>query len=231
MRDWEALVQERLAGLALEPQERAAVIAGVAAHLEDICEEMLRLGLTEEVAVRRALSRVGDWRSLQRQILAEKRKGHLMEKRIRQLWIPGFLMLIFSMLLLTVFLKLGLQPRIVWSGPGVVLLYTPWLLSLPVLGALGAYVSSRAGGSQRTVLLASVFPALALSFAFLVMSPIGLAIEAITGSSNDFGIVAASLLKDGIGWILVPGAALLLGGLLAHLLLSSRSSSRHTALA
>jgi hypothetical protein len=42
MRDWKALVEERLATLALEPEEKAEVIAEVAAHLEDICEEMFK---------------------------------------------------------------------------------------------------------------------------------------------------------------------------------------------
>ncbi|HEY6384674.1 MAG TPA: permease prefix domain 1-containing protein, partial [Candidatus Acidoferrum sp.] len=66
MRDWEALVKLRLAGLALEPEETTEVIAEVAEHLEDTCEEMLRQGLTEEEAVRRALSQVGDWKDLRR---------------------------------------------------------------------------------------------------------------------------------------------------------------------
>src|SRR5579859_4097151 len=229
MRDWGALVEQRLAGLVLEPGERAEVISEVAAHLEDLCEEMLRQGMTEEEAVRRALSQTGDWQDLQRKILTAKRGEQVMEKRIRQLWVPGFLTLILSMLFLTALQRFGLRPRIVWSGSNSVLLYMPWLLSLPFFGALGAYVSSRAGGSRRTVLFVSVFPALALTGAFLLMFPIGLAIEGITGSQGDFSIVATTLLKDGIGWILVPGAALLVGGLLAHLLLSTRPSTRDTA--
>ena len=153
-----------------------------------------------------------------------------MEKRVRQLWIPGFLTLILSMLFLVALQKNGLQPRIVWSGPSTILLYMPWLLSLPFLGALGAYVSSRGGGSRGTVLLASVFPALALTAAFLLMFPIGFVLGRITGRPVDFGIVATAILRDGIGWILVPGAALLMGGLLAHLLYSTRSSSRDSAI-
>ncbi len=230
MRDWQALVEQRLAGLALEPEERTAVIAEVAAHLEDICDEMLRKGLTEEEAVGRALLRVGDWRDLKREILAAKRRAQPMKKRVWQLWIPGFLTLILSMLFLTVVLRLGLRPRIFSSGPNGIFLYVPWLLSLPFLGALGAYLSSRAGGSRGSVVLASVFPALALTAAFLLMFPIGLIIEQVTGSQGDFSMVATVLLKDGIGWILVPGAALLVGGLLAHLLFRTRPSSRHTAI-
>jgi hypothetical protein len=35
MRDWEALVDRHLAGLALEPAERVEVIAELAAHLAE----------------------------------------------------------------------------------------------------------------------------------------------------------------------------------------------------
>jgi hypothetical protein len=162
VRDWGALVERRLAGLALEPEERAEVIAEVAAHLEDTCEAMLRQGMTEEEAVRRALSQAGDWQNLQRKILAAKRREQIMEKRIRQLWIPGFLTLILSMLFLTALYRLGLRARLVWSGPNAILLYTPWLAGLPFFGALGAYISSRSGGSRGTVLLSAFFPRLRL---------------------------------------------------------------------
>ena len=230
MRDWGALVEQRLAGLVLEPEEKAEVIAEVAAHLEEICEEMLRQGMTEEEAVRRALSQAGDWQDLRRKILTAKRGEQVMEKRVRQLWVPGFLTLILSMLFLTALQKFGLRPRIVWSGSNSVLLYMPWLLSLPFFGALGASVSSRAGGSRRTALFVSVFPALALAFAFLFMFPFSATIELITGRPVDFSRVAIVLLRDGIGWILVPGVALLAGGLLAHAFFSARPSSRSTAI-
>jgi hypothetical protein len=72
------------------------------------------------------------------------------------------------------------------------------------------------------VLLVSAFPVLALSTAFFLMFPIGFAVERLTGRHVDFSIVATALLKDGIGWLLIPGAALFAGGLLAYLLLSPR---------
>jgi cation transport ATPase len=230
MRDWKALAEQRLASLTLEPEEKAEVIAEVAAHLEEICEEMLKQGLTEEEAVRRALSKVGNWRDLQRKIFAAKRREQPMKKRVWQLWVPGFLTLILSMLFLTVLYRLGLRARLVSSGPNAILLYTPWLAGLPFFGALGAYLSSRAGGSRGIVVLASVFPALALTFAFLFMFPFSLTVELIVGRPVDFSHVATVLLKDGIGWIVAPGAALLIGGLLAHALLSARSSSQRAAI-
>jgi hypothetical protein len=226
MRDWQTLVEQRIGSLTLEPEERTEVIAEVAAHLEDICEEMLRQGMTEEEAVRRSLANAGDWRDLRRKILAVRRKEFIMQKRLRQLWIPGFLSLILCLLFQAALQKLGWQPRIVWSGPSSPILYVPWLAALPFIGALGAYVSSRAGGSRGTVLFVSVFPALALTFAFLFMFPFSMAIELIAGRPVDFSRVATVLLKDGIGWILVPGVALLAGGLLAQFLVNTRSTSR-----
>ncbi len=218
-------MRAKLAGLVIEPREKREVIEELAAHLEEAYEALLREGMAEQAAVQRALSQVTNWQELQHKILIAKRRGHLMRKRAHQLWIPGFLTLMLSMVFLMALQRLGFQPRIVsWSGPGTILFYLPWLLSLPFFGAIGAYISRRTGGSQGTVLLASIFPVLALTAAFLLMFPIGFITERIVGSQVDFSIVATALLKDGIGWILVPGAALLVGGLLVRLLLSGRRS-------
>jgi hypothetical protein len=227
MANWREFVRQRLAALALDADEREDVHAELAAHLEESCEELQAEGLPEREAVQRTIAQVPDWQDFGHKIAFAKRGEDLMEKRIRQLWIPGFLALILSALSQMTLQKLGFQPRLVWSGPNTILLYVPWLLSLPFFGALGAYVSSRAGGSRGTVLLASVFPVLALATAFLLMFPIGLAVERITGKNEvDFRMVATALLRDEIGWILVPGAALLAGGFLSQLFLSRRLDSR-----
>jgi len=187
--------------------------------------------LPEKEAVHRTFEQVADWQDLQRKIFIAKRSGHPMQKRVQQLWIPGFLTMALSMIFLVTLQGLGFQARVVsWSGPRTTLLYLPWLLSLPFFGALGAYLSSRAGGSRRTMLLASTFPALALTGAFLSMFPIGFAMERIIGRRVGFSIVATTLLRDGIGWLLVPGAALLAGGVLVNLLFSGRTSSQSTAI-
>ena len=230
MPDWQELVRQRLAGLSLDLGEKEEVCKELAGHLEETHECLRKEGLREPDAMQRTLAQVGDWRDLLRRILIAKRKGHLMKKRLQQLWIPGFLTLILSMLVLAAFQKLGFQPRIAVSRPNTVFFYVPWLLSLPFFGALATYLSFRAGGSRRTALLASVFPVLALTGAFLSMFPIGLLIERIIGSQGDFSIVATVLLRDGIGWLLIPGVALLAGGVLVHLLLSLRSSSGETAI-
>jgi hypothetical protein len=230
MPDWGKLVRQRLRGLALDAVEKEEVHAEFAAHLEESYECFRREGLSEKEAVQRTLAQVPDWHDLRWRVFFAKRRGNLMKKRLHQLWIPGFVALILSAGFLMALQKLGFQPRIGRNGPPELLLYVPWLLSLPFIGALGALVSSRAGGSRGTMLLASVFPALALATAFLLMSPIGMIVERIIGNDLDFRFVARLLLKDGIGWILIPGAALLVGGLLAQLLLNPRSTSRNIAI-
>jgi hypothetical protein len=229
MPNWQELVRQRLSGLRLGAAEKDDVHAELAAHFEESYEALRKEGAPEQVAVRCALSQVTNWRDLQRNIFIAKSGGHLMKKRLHQLWIPGFLTLILSMILLIMLQKNGLS-RMVERGPNAIPFYVPWLLSLPLLGALAAYLSSRAGGSRPVMLFASLFPALALNAAFLLMFPIGFLIEGTTGRHVDFSKVATALLRDGIGWLLVPGAALLMGGLFTVILLSRRSSSQDTAI-
>src|SRR6267378_7837902 len=222
MPDWQELVRQRLSGLALDAEEQDEVQVELAAHVEESYKAFCEEGLPEKEAVHRTFEQVADWRDLQRRIFIAKRSGHPMQKRVHQLWIPGFLTMALSIVFLVTLQKLGFNARMVSWRDSDIFFFAPWLVSLPFLGALGAYISSRAGGSRGTALLASIFPALALTLTFLLMFPIDMIIEPIIGRQVDFNIVAAVLLKDGIGWILVPGAALLAGGLLAQLLLSRR---------
>src|SRR6266849_2231876 len=182
MADWQKLVRQRLSGLALDAAEMDEVHAELAAHLEDFYESLRTQGLPEQAAIQQTLAQVANWPDLRRKILIAKKGRDFMKKRLHQLWIPGFLTLTLSTIFLMTRQRLGFQPHIVsWSGPGTILFYAPWLLSLPVFGAVGACLSSRAGGSRGTVLLASVFPVLALTAAFLLMFPIDLFVERIIG--------------------------------------------------
>jgi len=230
MVDWQKLVRQRLSNLALEGAEKDEVHAELAAHLEESYEAFCREGLPEKEAVHRTFEQVADWRDLQRRIFIAKRSGHPMQKRVHQLWIPGFLTMALSIVFLVTLQKLKIKARMVSWRDSDIFFFAPWLVSLPFLGALGAYISSRAGGSRGTALLASIFPALALTLTFLLMFPIDMIIEPIIGRQVDFSIVATVLLRDGIGWILVPGAALLSGGSLVHLWLSQRSRSQNPAI-
>ena len=154
-----------------------------------------------------------------------------MHERVRQLWLPGFLTLTLTILCDFALYALGFHPRSVpWSNTHTFLFYVPWLISLPFLGALGAFISTRAGGSRATVLVASTFPALSLALSFLLMFPIGIVVEWITGTDLDFRFVATLLLRDGIGWLLLPFAALFVGGLLVQLVFGRKPSRPTTAI-
>ena len=229
MPDWKKLVGQRLSDLALDAAEKEEVHAELAAHLEDFYESLRTKSLQEQAAIQQTLAQVANWPDLRRKILMAKKGRDFMKKRLHQLWIPGFLTFILSTVFLMTLQKLGFRPRIVGDGPNAIPFCAPWLASLLFVGALGAYLSSRAGGSRGAAFFASVFPVLALTTAFLLMFPIDLIIERAIGNHVDFGIVATALLREGIGWILVPGAALLVGGLLVQFLLSRPLTSRSVA--
>ena len=154
MPDWDEFVRERLTGISLEPRERSEVAAELADHLEETFEQLRRQGLPEEAAVERALSQVKNWQSLRRRIQVARSKENIMTNRVRQWWLPGFVALFLSVTLLMVNefigIRFGITPLIVSAHPSemsapVAVIYVPWLLSLPPIGAIGAYLASRAG--------------------------------------------------------------------------------------
>src|SRR6267378_7816945 len=164
MRDWEALVERQLNDIALEPEESAEVIAELAAHLAESCQELRKQGMTEEEAVRRTIAQVADWQKLSRLIQTAKTKENIMTNRVRQFWFPSLLTLLLSMGLLMLIQFFGPNPWIAARRSGwsliapVAVVYLPWLFLLPLVGAMGAYLSNRAGGSQRIMFSSIVFP-------------------------------------------------------------------------
>jgi hypothetical protein len=226
MPNWQELVRQRLSGLALDTAERDEIYAELAAHLEESYEVFCAEGFPQREALKRTLAEAADWQDLQRKILIARRRKQPMQKRVRQLWIPGLLTMVLSTIFLIALQRLGFQSRLVGSGANGILFYAPWLASLLFFGALGAYLSSRGGGLLGTALLASVFPALALTAVFLLMLPIDLVVKWVIGRPVDFGTVTTELLRDGIDWIVIPGAALLAGGFLMHFLFNRQSWSK-----
>jgi hypothetical protein len=231
MRDWEALVEERLTALELEPAERAEVIAELAAHLGETCEEWRRQGMTEEEAVRRTLSQVEDWQKLTRLIQTARTKENIMTNRVKQFWLPSLLTLLLSMGLLALIQVFGPNPWLVARKSGwslvapVAVVYLPWLLSLPLIGAMGAYLSNRGGGSRRAAFGSIIFPVLP----YLVFFVVALPVMAIFNEHLAHNIMFGALFVGLFAWVLAPAAALLTGGLLIEFFLSRRLDSRRIA--
>ena len=223
MRDWEALVRERLAGSFLRPDELREVVVELAAHLEETFEDLLRHGLSEEVAAERALSQVGDWQSLRRKIQRARMKEDVMTDRVKQIWLPGFLTLFLSLMLLMLIQFFGPQPVFVstsgWrmTAP-VAVIYLPWLVSLLLIGAIGAYLAGRAGASPRATLLSILFPVLPYSFFFVIWIPVSLILD----DHIAHNIMFSALLMGFVAWVVLPGLALLVGGLPVQIVTSRR---------
>jgi hypothetical protein len=230
MPDWEALVGERLSGIALEPAERSEVIAELAGHLEESFEQLRRQGMPAEAAVERVISEVESWQSLRRRIQIARRKGSTMTNRVRQWWLPGFVALFLSVMLLRGNEFIGIKPLIVSAhgsqlGAPVAVIYVPWLLLLVPIGAMAAYLAGRAGGSQRAMFLSTVFPVLPHLGFFLVVFPVVLILDDHVAHN----IMISGLFMSLAAWVLLPGAALLAGWIPVQVLRSRRSISDHSA--
>jgi hypothetical protein len=224
-RDWEELVRAKLAGLAIEPREKREVIEELAAHLDETYEELRGRGFTEEDAAQRALREVKDWHDLRRRIQSARRKANIMNDRVRQLWLPGFLTFVLSSGILTLIQVYGPKPEVVALSLPWSTVYIPWLLLLPLVGAMGAFLSRRAGGSQRAVLTSVVFPVLPFLASIVLVLPFSMMFDRFIAHN----IAPMALLTALLGWVLAPGVALLAGGLPAQFFLSRRLDSRRIA--
>lgn len=221
MPDWQELVRQRLAGLALDPAERDEIRAELAAHLEDAYEAMLRDGINNSEAAKRTLCLANDWQDLQRKISVARSGKDTMTNRVRQLWLPGLAAFVLSGGILALMQILRLKAWVLTkNGDLTAVLYVWWLILLPLIGAVGAYLSWRAGGSERAILLSIVFPVLPFLASILVVLPVSLIFDRFIAHN----IGPMSLIFALFGWVLVPAAALLAGGLTTQHFLSRRSS-------
>ena len=83
----------------------------------------------------------------------------------------------------------------------------PWLISQPVVGAVAAYWSRRAGGTVRYQLLAALAPAIALLGVFVLILPFSMIVE--KPSAPNIRLAAFLILT--VTWVLLPAIPLLLG--------------------
>lgn len=128
-----------------------------------------------------------------------------MNNRTKTLWAPGLITLTGSMAWRLVLQRTITPPQTLLNHAGLSLMpYLVWLGPLPLLGAASAYLSRRVGGDRSTRLAAALLPS-------IVMIPfwIALATRMSHPSPRQFFGLFCGLLY----WIVIPGAALLLGAL------------------
>ncbi len=208
MGNWNKIVRERLHLAGLFPAQQDEIITEIASHLDDLCAQYRERGLSESEATERAIHEVTDWRGLAENIERSKQEEP-MNRRTKQLWLPGLINLTAAMLVLLFEVRLDFHPRVLTEHSGTMLFYipfyVPWLASLPFCGALAAYVCRRAGGDPWTRLASASFPAAAYLGFFALVLPIA----CFGPHFVPWGAVAVVV----CAWVLIPGAALLLGAL------------------
>ncbi len=132
-----------------------------------------------------------------------------MSHSMKTVWLPGLLSLFLSTFVLLILTRL--IPAETWVSPKALLLIGfPWTLSYLVFGALGAYLSRRAGGTSTERFLAGTFP-LALHFIVFTLPVISALISPIPRFPEH--LMLSFLVQAGVLWLAVPGILLTLGTL------------------
>jgi hypothetical protein len=211
MPDWPKFVKDRLGSLGLDARREAEIIAELAGHYEDVCEDSADGGLPEDAALARVLEEVRNWKEFRREIRCAELGEGAMNHRTKSVWLPGFVTGALAWGLYRLLELLGVHPRILAVTSPPLMFFLPWMLALPLLGALGAFGSRRAGGNLREMVLAGMFPVLAMTVLLVVLMPVGLTIQAIVGKPTPLSLVLSGFVNMLLGWVVIPGAALLLG--------------------
>jgi hypothetical protein len=123
--------------------------------------------------------------------------------RVRTLWLPGLASLTGSMLWRFILQRSFPESQPLLNHAGLPLTYQLlWIAALPLVGALSAYLSRRAGGDQLTGFVAALCPS-------IVMIPLWMALA--TRMSHPSPRQWFGLLCGVLNWIVTPGIALFVG--------------------
>ena len=187
--------------LRVTPAHNEEIVAELASHLEDLYEEQRAEGCGQSEAIEQVLGEVTEWRQLARNIRRAKCEEDEMNNRTKRFWLPALVSLTTANAFLMILQRTALSPHLFKVSSAVVALYVPLLVASPLIGATGAYLSHRAGGSRVASLAAGLFPLTAMLALICFL--------AVTG-----GFATPQLFYFAIAIIfgvVLPGAALLLG--------------------
>jgi hypothetical protein len=195
MPDWKKLVTQKLTTLDLPPDAKEEVIAELASHLEES-----ETGSPEPVINPNQF----EWLKLSRAI--QRAKGEHAMSRTKALWIPIFVNLLFTSVMINICNWLGwIDVRITQPGP-VSQALQPWLLTLPVCGATAAFLARRSQASPAIRALAALAPALVWLASIPAVKLIFICFPTVFAA-----MPLSSLGLAAIGWFVFPALALFVG--------------------
>ncbi len=202
------LISARLGRLGLGPRREEEIVRELGEHLADHAAALEASGVTGDVAAREALDSVSNWPELRDEILCAETEEANMNYRTKVLWLPALGAFALSSILLALLIFAGLYPHIYLLKDGLFIpFYVPWLLALPIVGALGAFWSKRAGGGVLDRLLVSQAPSiiwLAVLLTFLALAP-------FIDRHVPLIFKLQGMLTYIVAWVLAPSLGLLLG--------------------
>jgi hypothetical protein len=212
MPDNRELLKARIGKLGLAPSREEEILRELSEHLEDHTAALEGRGVAADAAGQEALNSVSNWPGLRRDIVLAETEETTMNYRTKVLWLPALCALTLSNVMLALMQIFGPPAHFYWFYAGKDLetfcaFISPWLISQPVVGAVAAYWSRRAGGAVRHQLLAALAPAIAMLGLFLLILPFAMIVDKhvprhikLTG----FVVLTAT-------WVLLPALPLLIG--------------------
>jgi hypothetical protein len=179
MHDWQQKIREHLESCTAAAEIREEIIEELAAHLEEAYEEARAHGLAETESLNRTLQEVQNWSVLAADIQRATTEETSMNSRTKSFWLPALASFAAASLFLLVLTRISLQPQFLVrlnSGLGPVF-YMGWLFAQIPFGALGAFLSRRAGGTRSARVIAGIFPAIVMFGLWAVVIPVSVFAE------------------------------------------------------
>lgn len=212
MADHQELIKERLGKLWLGTRREEEIVRELSEHLADHAAALEARGVASDTAARQALDSVSNWPEFREAILSAETEEGNMNYRTKALWLPALGALTLSNVLLALIQVFGPAPHFYLFHTGKSMevfcaFIAPWLITQPMVGAVAAYWSRRAGGTLRCQVLAALAPAIALIGLFLLIFPFAM----IVSRHVMHHMQLQAFLVLTVTWVLLPALPLLLG--------------------
>jgi hypothetical protein len=177
-------------------------------HLEDLYEELRAKGISESDAIGQAVGDVVSWHKLADRLGCAKDEEQKMTNRTKTLWLPCLVSLTGSMGWLAILQHLNVRPSMPWLHSGLpVMPYFVWLITQPLFGAMGTYLSRRAGGERIAEFIASLFPSIVTLGLLCFVLAMSILVEKNPHVLKQWPLIFVGTLV----WAVLPALSLLIG--------------------